>query len=98
MPPGCIAVVSPAAYAYPSVGYPIVSITNLEFASAGNGAKAAALRTLATLTNDGKNFVWKKIRTVDADNIARGTRGLSVLPLPSGRKTGIPSVAACIGV
>jgi hypothetical protein len=96
--PGCIAVVSPAAYAFPNVGYPIVSITNLEFASAGNGVKAAALRTLATLTNDGKNFVWKKIRTVDADNIARGTRGLSVLPLPAGGKTGIPSVASCIGV
>jgi hypothetical protein len=94
---GCIAVVPPAAYAFPDVGYPIVSVVNAEFASAGNGEKAGPLRTLAALTNDGKNFTYKKIRTVDADNAARGERGSSVIPLSTLRKLGIPHVAACIG-
>ncbi len=95
--PGCIAVVPPAAYAFPEVGYPIVSVVNADFASAGNGEKADPLRTLAALANDGKNFGYKKIRTTDADNVARGERGSSVIPLSTLRKHGIPHVAACIG-
>lgn len=95
--PGCIAVVPPAAYAFPDVGYPIVSVVNADFASAGNGEKADPLRTLAALANDGKNFAYKKIRTIDPDNTARGERGSSVIPLSTLRKAGIPHVAACIG-
>jgi phosphate transport system substrate-binding protein len=93
---GCLAVIPPSAYAFPAVGYPIVSIISADFASDGNGRKGDALRTLAALSNDGKNFAWKKIRTIDADNTARGERGASVLPLSTLRKSGIPNVAACI--
>jgi hypothetical protein len=93
---GCVAVVPPSAYAFPGVGYPIVGITNLVFASAGNGARTNALRVLAAVANESANETPKRIRSIDPDGASTGTTGYSVLPLSTKKKTGIPAVVRCI--
>jgi phosphate transport system substrate-binding protein len=94
----CLAVIPPAAYADPAVGYPIVAITNLLFHATGNGEATDALQTLAGLTNESKNFTYKRIRTIDPDGASTGTTGYSVLPLSTQKKTGLPNlIAHCIG-
>jgi phosphate transport system substrate-binding protein len=93
----CVAVVPPDSYAYPATGYPIVAIVNLDFTTVGNGRRAAALRGLATIADNSREFTGKRIRSVDRDAVLTGMTGYSVLALPVARKTGIPSIATrCI--
>jgi hypothetical protein len=94
--PRCIAAIAPSAYAFPFVGYPIVAVTNLTFASRGNGERTAALRVLAGMTNESKNFTTKRIRSIDGDGASTGTTGYSVLPLSTKKKDGIPALIRCI--
>lgn len=93
----CIATIPPDRYAYPPTGYPIVAIVNFDFTTAGNGRRAAALRGIATIADSSRELTRKRIRSVDRDAVLQGMTGYSVLPLPLGRKSGVPSVARCIG-
>jgi ABC-type phosphate transport system substrate-binding protein len=93
----CIATIPPDSYAYPPAGYPIVAVVNFDFSTAGNGRRAAALRGIATVADSSRALTGKRIRSVDRDAALAGMTGYSVLPLPIGRKSGIPSVARCIG-
>ena len=95
--PQCAAVIPPRAYAFPPVGYPIVAVTELLFASDGNGERTIALRVLASIANRSDNFTTKRIRTIDPDGVSTGTTGYSVLPLSTNRKTGLPALIRCIG-
>jgi hypothetical protein len=94
--PRCVAAIGPSAYAFPFVGYPIVAVTNLTFASQGNGERTTALRVLAGMTNESKNFTAKRIRSIDGDGVSTGTTGYSVLPLSTKKKDGVPALIRCI--
>ncbi len=50
---GCVGVVDPAAYQAPPLGYPIVSVSNLEFYSSGNGIYAPGLQFLGGFLSNG---------------------------------------------
>lgn len=94
---GCLILVDPASYEFPTSGYPIIAVTNLEFASAGNGAKAAVLQSLANITHIGTNFATGKITSVDPFGTSSapvtGKTGYAEIAIPSPATT----LKGCIG-
>lgn len=89
----CLGIVDPASYDNIKQGYPIIGVTNLEFTSAGNGAKVTALQNLATFT-DTMNFPNSGITYVNKAGAAMGTTGYSEIELPA---SNIRALASCIG-
>jgi ABC-type phosphate transport system substrate-binding protein len=83
---GCLGIVDPASYAAPVLGYPIVTVANLEFYSSGNGIYAPALRYLADeMTNPATSWgpssvtANSGITTVDREGTSVGQTGFSSL-------------------
>jgi ABC-type phosphate transport system substrate-binding protein len=87
---GCVAVVDPASYQSPPLGYPILSVSNLELYSSGNGIYAPGLQFLGGFLSNGASpqningttvFGQGGLTTIDqATTIAStGTTGFSSL-------------------
>jgi ABC-type phosphate transport system substrate-binding protein len=89
----CLGIVDPASYDNVKSGYPIIGVTNLEFTSVGNGAKAPDLQNLATFV-DQTNFKKSHVTTIDPVGAKTGTTGYSAIALPA---KAIAAIASCIG-
>lgn len=100
--PGCTLLVDPASYANPIDGYPIVAVSYLNLSSAGNGAKATDLRSLASFLAQPSTFsgITPVVNTIDAASgfLGIGTTGLASLPLDGSYASLLQSVANnCVG-
>jgi ABC-type phosphate transport system substrate-binding protein len=95
---GCVQIAVPSSYADVTKGYPIVAITNLLFASTGNGTtNATNLRELITELNTPSLF-GTKITTVNAPTTASGTGTTGYAALGSSFNSSLEAAAAaCIG-
>jgi len=92
--PGCLGIYNPDSYAKVKDGYPILAVTNLEFASTGNGSKASGLQTLAKFADSESHYGSGKITTVDPASASAGTTGFSGPNFNAGK---IARLASCIG-
>jgi len=81
---GCVRVVDPSKYATPSVGYPIIAVTNFLFNEAGNNTNrpgsVSELRGLVSVVASTSSFGSGRITKVDPLNATTGRTGYSELP------------------
>ncbi len=96
---GCVRIADPTKYATPSVGYPIIAVTNFLFNEAGNNTNSpgsvTALRGLVSVVASTTSFGSGKITKVDPLSATIGRTGYS--ELPTGFSAPLKAVAAnCI--
>lgn len=96
----CVLLVNPLAYANPSAGYSIIAVSNLEFATVGNGADASDLQALAKIliSKTPEAVGPGKITSVDRYGASGvGTTGYSTLNQKRYQTVIKTTASTCIG-